>query len=60
MEGVDGSVMELTAIFLLKELPPPGNIMHIKMHVSKKTLGESFFGGWMGIWAHEQEQRRYF
>lgn len=25
MEGVDASVMELTAIFHLRELPPPGN-----------------------------------
>lgn len=50
MEGVDASVMELTAIFHLRELPPPGNTMHTKMHVSKKSLGESFFGEWVGEW----------
>lgn len=49
-----------SVVFHLRELPPPGNIMHTKMHVSKKVLGESFFGGWVGIWAHEQQQGIYF
>lgn len=54
MEGVDASVMELTATFHLRELPPPGNTMHTKMHVSKKTLGESSLeSGWVSGWGLE-------
>lgn len=59
MEGVYASINELTTIHL-RELPPPGNIMQIKMHVSKKALEESFFSGWVGILAYEQQQGRYF
>ena len=49
MEGVYASINELTTIHL-RELPPPGNIMQIKMHVSKKALEESFFRGGWGFW----------